>query len=110
MKRAILSAALGASVLLGAATAAWSEDGQMRVTLGDLNLGTPDGAKVALARIEFSVGGFCDGNAGRQSLERAALVDRCVADMTRKSVAQLHAPLVTALLEGRAKAVALAQK
>lgn len=113
MKRAILCAAFGASVITGAATAAWSEDGQMRVALGDLNMATPEGAQVALARIEFSAGGFCDAGAGRQTLKRTALVERCVAEMTRKSVAQLHAPLVTALLESRApqsKAVALAQK
>ena len=113
MKRAILCAALGASVLMGAATAAWAEDGQMRVSLGDLNLGATEGAKAALARIEFSAGNFCDANAGRQSLERTAAVNRCMASMTRKSVAQLDAPMVTALLDGHAQpapTVALAQK
>src|ERR1700751_4254189 len=113
MKRAILCAALGASLAAGAATAAWSEDGQMRVPLGDLNMTTPEGAHVALARIELSAADFCDANAGRQSLERSKYVDRCVADMTRKSVTPPHAPLVTALLDGQApqaKAVALAQK
>jgi UrcA family protein len=112
MKRAILCAALGASLAAGAATAAWSDDGQMRVALGDLNMATPEGAHFALARIERSAANFCDANAGRQSLERTAKVDRCVADMTRKSVTQLRAPLVTALLDGKpqAQAVALAQK
>lgn len=113
MKRAILCAVLGASVFLGAASAAWAEDGQMRVALGDLNTGTSDGAKAALARIEFSAGSFCDADAGRQSLERTTAVNRCVANMTRKSVTQLDAPMVTALLNGRAapeKTVALAQK
>jgi hypothetical protein len=71
---------------------------------------------VALARIEFGAGGFCDANAGRQSLERTAHVDRCVAEMTRKSVVQLHAPLVTALYDANAahgsapKVLALAGK
>lgn len=112
MKRAILGAAFGALVMT-AATGAWSEDGQMRVALGDLNLATSDGARVALARIQFGADEFCDANAGRQPLERTARVQRCVADMTRKSVQQLHAPLVTALIEGRAAQpapVALAQK
>lgn len=113
MKRAILCAALGASVLMGAATAAWAEDGQMRVSLGDLNTSTTEGAKAALARIEFSAGAFCDANAGRQSLERTAVVNHCMTTMTRKSVAQLDAPMVTALLDGHAQpapTVALAQK
>lgn len=115
MKRAILCAALGASVFMGAATAAWAEDGQMRVSLGDVNTGTTEGAKTALARIEFSAGTFCDADAGRQSLERSAAVNRCMANMTRKSVAQLNAPMVTALLDGHAQpapaaTVALAQK
>lgn len=115
MKRAILCAALGASVFMGAATAAWAEDGQMRVALGDLNMSTPEGAKVALARIEFRAGDFCDAGAGRQPLERTAAVNRCVADMTRKSVTQLNAPMVTTLLNGAApgrpaSTVALAQK
>jgi UrcA family protein len=113
MKRAFLCAALGASVLMGAATATWAEDGQMRVAVGDLNTGTHDGAKAALARIESSAGGFCDADAGRQSLERSMAVDRCVANMTRKGVAQLDAPMVTALLNGhapQAATVALAQK
>lgn len=113
MKRAILCAALGASLAAGAATAAWSEDGQMRVALGDLNLATPEGAHVALARIEFGAADFCDADAGRQPLERSEYVDRCVADMTRKSVRQLNAPLVTALLDGQApqaRSVMLARK
>jgi UrcA family protein len=113
MKRAILCAALGATLAASAATAAGAEDGQMRVALGDLNMATPEGAHVALARIEFSAADFCDANSGRQSLERSRYVDRCVADMTRKSVSQLHAPLVTALLDGQApqaRSVTLAQK
>lgn len=116
MKRVILCTMLGASVFVGAATAAWAEDGQMRVALGGLNMASPQGAKAALARIEFSAGDFCDATAGRQSLERGATIDRCVAEMTRKSVTQLNAPMVTALLDSQApqgqsaKTVALAQK
>jgi|GEM_PF-1452791 len=113
MKRAILCAALAASALMGAMTAARAEDGQMRVKLGDLNLATADGAKAALARINYGAGTFCDSAAGRQSLERTGAVARCVSDMTAKSVAQLNAPLVTALLEGRSlntQPVDLAQK
>jgi UrcA family protein len=62
---------------------------------------TAEGARTALARIRFGAANFCDASSGRQSLERAAAVDHCVAEMTRKGVDGLHAPLVTALLEGR---------
>lgn len=116
MKRAILGAALAASTFMGAMTAAHAEDGQMRVKLGDLNLATADGAKIALARIQAQAGSFCEVPAGREPLERVAVVNRCVTNMTSKSVAQLNAPLVTALLDGRslqaepAKTVALAEK
>src|SRR6266540_3936480 len=99
MKRAILCAALAASAFLGATTAARAEDGQMRVRLGDLNLTTAEGAKIALARIHSQAGNFCEVASGRQSLERTGVAQRCVTDMTHKSVAQLNAPLVTALLE-----------
>jgi UrcA family protein len=99
MKRAILCAALGATALLGAVTAAQAEDGQMRVPLADVNLGTEAGAKSALARIENTADNFCDANAGRQTLERSQVSDRCVATMTRKGVSTLDAPMVTALLD-----------
>jgi UrcA family protein len=86
---------------MGAMTAAQAEDGQMRVRLTGLNLATVAGATAALGRIRWSSGMFCDAHAGRLSLERGGAVDHCVGDMTRKSVAQLNAPLVTALLEDR---------
>ena len=73
----------------------------MRVTLAGLDLDTAAGAKMALSRIQSSAGVFCDDVQGRQSLERQAVVQQCVAQMTRKSVDALHAPTVTALLEHR---------
>jgi UrcA family protein len=115
MKRAILCAALAASAFTGAMTAARAEDGQMRVKLSDLNLATAVGAKIALARIQMQADNFCDVSNGRQSLDRVAAEGHCVASMTRKSVVQLNAPRVTALLDGRSPGgqpatVSLAQK
>jgi UrcA family protein len=100
MKRAIVCAALAASALMGAMTAAQAEDGQMRVKVGDLNLSTTDGARTALARIEASANTFCDVPTGREQLERAMVEKTCVADMTRKGVERLHAPIVTILSQG----------
>jgi UrcA family protein len=116
MKRAMLCVMVGASVLMGATTVARAEEASMRVKLADLNLTTQAGAQIALARIRWSAGVFCEASPGLKALERSAPVDRCVGDMTRKGVSQLGAPLVTALLEGRpasvspAAPVALAQR
>lgn len=114
MKRAMLCAALGASAFI-VGTTAQAEEGLMRVRLADLNLATPAGAHVALARIRWNAGVFCEAAPGPKSLARAAVIDRCVTDMTRKGVTQLNAPLVTALFEGEASGrpstpVAVAQR
>jgi UrcA family protein len=96
-----MCAALAASAFLCTVAAAQAEDAQMRVKLADLNMATEAGAKTALARIEFSAANFCEKGMGRETLDRASVTDRCVAEMTTKSVRQLHAPLVTALLKAR---------
>jgi UrcA family protein len=97
----IMFAALTASAFLCAMNAAQAEDGQMRVKMADLNVATAAGAKVALARIDFSAANFCEQTSGRESLERLYVKKRCVTEMTRKSVNQLNAPMVTALLDQR---------
>jgi len=98
----IICAALAASAFLCAFNAAQAEDAQMRVKLADINMATEAGAKVALARIEFSAANFCEQSAGRETLERTSATNRCIAQMTLKSVKQLNAPMVTALLQGAA--------
>jgi len=110
MTRTLLRAALAASAFLGAmTTVAHAEDGEIRVRIGDLNLASFDGAEGALNRIENKVEVFCEAGGGRMTLQRAAASDRCVADLTRKSVRQLNAPMVTALYES-SSAVLLAQR
>jgi len=99
--RKIVFAALAASAFLGAVNAAQAEEGQMRVKLADVNVASQAGAKTALARIRFSAAAFCEQNSGRESLEREQVKARCVARMTGKSVKQLNAPMVTALLDDR---------
>src|ERR1700740_2184528 len=92
----IMFAALTASAFLCAISAAQAEDAQMRVKLADVNVATDAGAKTALTRIEYSAANFCEQSFGRESLERQAVKNHCVAEMTRKSVRQLNAPMVTA--------------
>ena len=100
MTRTLLCAAFAASAFLGATTTvAHAEDGQIRVRIGDLDLASTEGAKDALERIENKVEVFCEANGGRLTLQREVASDQCVADLTRKSVRQLDAPLVTALYE-----------
>lgn len=96
-------AALAASAFLAAFTAAQAEEGQMRVKLAGIDMTTEAGAKTALARIQFSAADFCEQTAGRAPLERVSAQDHCAAAMTRKSVQQLNAPMVSALLNGGAK-------
>ena len=98
----IICAALVASTFACAFSAAQAEDAQMRVKLADINIATAAGARTALARIQFSAANFCEQSSGRESLERTSVTDRCVAQMTLKSVKQLNAPMVTALLQGAA--------
>lgn len=106
----IISAAFAASAFLGACNAAQAEEAQMRVKLADLNISTEAGAKTALARIQFSAADFCEQTSGREPLERMSVKSRCVAAMTRKSVNQLNAPMVSALLDGGARPSQLAAR
>ncbi|MDB5445340.1 MAG: hypothetical protein JWQ97_657 [Phenylobacterium sp.] len=113
MNRAFLCAALAASVVLSAAAAS-AEEGQMKVQVSDLNLRAPAGAQIALSRLRRQVNVFCQADEGRRSLGAEVDVKRCVSDMSRKAVAALNAPLVTALYEKRAlptetKVLAVAQ-
>ena len=114
MKRAVMTAVLTMSVVMGAAAAARAEDGQMRLRVAGLNLQSAEGAQVAANRIRRQVEAFCQANEGPRSLEVTAEVNRCVAEMSRKTLAQLNAPLVTARFENRAappeKAIAVAER
>lgn len=107
MTRMLLCAGFAASLFLGATTSAQAEDGQIRVAVADLNLSDAEGADHALDRIRYKAEVFCEANAGRLTLQRAAAADRCVADLTRRSVTQLDAPMVTARYEGSSPAPAV---
>ena len=101
MKRFMMCAVMTASALTAPLAAARAEDGQMRVQFADLNIGTAEGAQVAMNRIRWQVAVFCQANEGNRSLAVRAEVNRCVAEMSRKAVMKLDAPLVTALYEAR---------
>ena len=77
--------------------AAHAEDATMRVRIGDLNLHHEDGAKVALRRIKAASSNFCGEGQVYRSVEGTTNIRKCRKTMTDKAVAQLGAPLVTAL-------------
>ena len=106
MHRLIVSAAV-ALALIG--TVAHAEDGTMRVRVGDLNLQHQDGAKVALQRIKSAATAFCGGEV-TSPLEFAQSVRSCRKAMTGKAVAQLDAPLVTALYAPTTSTTQLARR
>jgi len=64
------------------------------VKIADINIHSPAGAQIALTRIRNGAAQFCDADGGRVPLNRAAPINRCVADMTRRAVDQLNATTV----------------
>jgi UrcA family protein len=89
------------AVLLLAPGLAKAAEESMVVRLGDLNVATEAGAQSALRRIRDAADRFCGGH-GVHSIQMQAATATCRADMTDKAVARLHAPIVTALHQGRA--------
>ncbi|WP_082601978.1 UrcA family protein [Phenylobacterium sp. Root700] len=92
-------------------TAAHAEQGTMRVQVQDLNLNAAPGAQIALRRIKSASTVFCGGVVTHpvgSGLAEAA----CSKAMTAKAVAQLNAPLVTALYSPQSQegATRLAQR
>ncbi|HEX3365938.1 UrcA family protein [Phenylobacterium sp.] len=70
----------------------------MTVHVDDLNLTSTRGAAIALQRVDQAARVFCDSDAW-QGLARATASAKCRGEMKRKAVAQIGAPLVTALYE-----------
>lgn len=96
MYRSIVPAAVLVALL--ASTAAHAQEDVMRVRIGDLNLQQEYGAKVALRRIKSASDAFCGGHK-ISAMEFHRQITKCRQTMTDKAVAQLDAPLVTAIYE-----------
>jgi len=95
----VLSAAILTSAI---AAPAFAEDttAQMRVKVGDLNLGTGVGALSAFNRIRVATRDFCSLDPGNRNLSVQAEARKCDAQMTYLAVKQLDSPMVTAMYEG----------
>ena len=103
MKRTLVVVAL---VLSGAAftsSGAIAGDArpQLDVPYSDLNLTNPFGAKVMLRRIAKAAEFVCGGQPSVREFSERSSFRRCVKGAVAGAVAQLNAPLVTALHEGR---------
>ena len=95
MYRSIVPTAVLIALVAGAA---YAQEDTMRVRIGDLNLQQEYGAKVALRRIKSASESFCGGHM-IPAAELSRPVRKCRQTMTDKAVAQLDAPLVTAIYE-----------
>lgn len=76
--------------------AAHAQEATMRVSVHDLNLNAEPGAQIALRRIKSASVAFC-GGAVIRPVGSALATEACSKTMTAKAIAQLDAPLVTAL-------------
>ncbi len=106
MAAALLASVGLAAVAAQAQTAERSQDRRVTrsipVTVADLDLAHPAGAEAALARIDRAASRACGGRANNRFVRDRQLYLACVRAATSRAVADLDAPLVTALHEGRA--------
>lgn len=100
--------AIASAVLLLTPGLAKAAEESMVVRLGDLNVATESGAQSALRRIRDAADRFCGGH-GVRSMQVDAAAATCRAEMVGKAVAQLDAPVVTALY-GHDPAIRLARR
>lgn len=94
MNRYSFTAALAALTLASGAAFAQTTD-QMVVNVGDLNLSSPQGASIALKRIDNAAVKFCGGETERD-IGRMLEQQKCVARMTDKAVTKLDTAVASA--------------
>jgi UrcA family protein len=70
------------------------------VSIADLNLTSPAGAKAVLARIHTAARTICGDEPDIRMSERFALYQSCLKTTVGRTVASLDAPLVTAINGG----------
>jgi UrcA family protein len=104
MQRRILGVLAAAAAMCAIGIPAFAQDGtgtdQMRVKVGDLNLGAATGARSALNRIHVATRDFCSVSPGDRNLAVQAEARKCDAQMTYLAVKKLDSPVVTAMYEG----------
>ena len=81
----------------------------VNVSVADLNLASPAGAKVVLRRIHNAAQTICGGEPDIRS-ERFAIYQACVRTTVDTTVASLGSPMVTALNQGQPTPIAMADR
>jgi UrcA family protein len=98
-------AALGFAASTRAAPVAdqTSDPAAMSISVGiaDLNLSSPDGAKVVLHRIHAAARTICGDEPDIRFTERFAIYQSCLKSTVDRTVASLDSPLVTAMNGGQ---------
>lgn len=80
---------------------------RMTVRLGDINFGSPAGAKTALRRIEQASAMVCGGEPDIRELHLHGLFIRCKGDSVQRAVASVNQPLLAQLVPSAHSAVGL---
>ena len=101
MKRFLVAAlASGVSLLLGAPALAQSPSEKPLTSVvhfSDLDLTRAEGARVLLGRLQHAARTVCSPAADARDLKRISLYESCLKESMDRAVADVHAPLVSAL-------------
>ena len=82
----------------------------VNVSVADLNLSSPAGAKIVLRRIHNAAETICGDQPDIRLTARFALYQSCVKATVDRTVASLDSPLVTAQNGGQAAAMTVADR
>jgi len=72
------------------------------VKYGDLNLGSPAGAKLLLKRIEAAANAACGGQPDIRELDKLANFKACRSSAVTRAVRAVNSPMLTAMANGGA--------
>jgi UrcA family protein len=75
-----------------------------------VDLASPEGVKMALARIEDAAGGVCGGRPDGRELDRVAMFKKCRAAAVDGAVKSLDRPLLSRLADGAPAPVVVAAR
>ena len=86
-------ALFGLVAFSGAGASAQTDPDQvsMKVSYGDLNIQSPDGAKVLLRRIENAAHAICAGQ-GSNTMDRMRRLKPCVREVVERTAAEVNSP------------------
>lgn len=101
MKTTFIAAAFALSGFAALTPSLANDFPEARVPYSDLNLASPAGAQAMLNRIKAAASRVCGGTPDNREIAQKQFYRGCVKVATDRAVAQLNAPMVTALHTGR---------